>query len=135
MRTVEESAEARPDVQLSVLHRPTHMLVRLCGEIDVATAPELRDRLLPLIRSGVGLVILDLSEVSFCDASGLSVLVGIHLHAGVLGVTLRLTALRPRLAWLLRVNGLDHTLAIYPAPPEGPARGGARGRSRVRTCS
>lgn len=131
VRTVEDSAEARPDVQLSVLHRSTHTLVRVCGEIDVATAPELHDRLLPLVRSGVGLVILDLSEVSFCDASGLSVLVGMHRHAGVLGVTLRLTALQPRLAWLLHVNGLDRTLAIYPAPPQGPTRSGAR----VRACS
>jgi len=133
VRTTE--AEARPDVQMSVLHRSTHTLVRLRGEIDVATAPKLNDRLLPLLRNGVGLVLLDLSEVSFCDASGLGVLVTIHLHAGVLGVTLRLTALRPRLARLLRINGLDRTLAIYPAPPGAPARGGARVRARGRACA
>jgi anti-anti-sigma factor len=115
VRTAEDLA-ARTGVQLSVLHRPTHTLVRLRGEIDVATSPELRDRLLPLLRSGPGLVLLDLSEVSFCDASGLGVLVSVHLYAGVLGVSLRLTDLRPRLARLLRINGLDHTLSFYPAP-------------------
>jgi anti-anti-sigma factor len=132
VRTADDSAGDRHDVQLSILHRPTHTLVRLRGELDLATASGLHDRLLPLLRSGVGLVILDLSGVSFCDASGLGVLVSLHLHAGVLGVVLRLTALQPRLTWLLSINGLDRTLSIYPAPPDAPTRGGSRGRSRVR---
>ena len=134
MRTTEDSAKTRSDVQLSISHRSTHTLVRLRGEIDVATSPKLHDQLLPLMRSGIGLVLLDLSEISFCDVSGLRVLVSVHLHAGVLGVTLRLTALRPRLARLLRISGLDRTLSVYPAPPEAPTRDGARVRSRVRAC-
>ena len=124
-------------LESSVVHRPTHTIIRLRGEIDVATAPGLHERLLTLLRRGMGLIILDLSEVSFCDASGLGVLVSGHLHAKVLGVTLRLTAPRPRMARLLHLHGLDRTLEIYPASPGGLTRGGFRTGPpwpRVRDC-
>jgi anti-anti-sigma factor len=133
VRTAKDSA----DLELSIVHRPTHTVVRLRGGIDVATAPGLHERLLSLLRRGMGLIILDLSEVSFCDASGLGVLVSGHLYAKVLGVTLRLTAPGPRMTKLLRLHGLDRTLAIYPAPPDALTRGGSRGgspRPRVRAC-
>jgi anti-anti-sigma factor len=117
VRAPKDPAENRTDVELSVLHRSTHTIVRLRGEIDFATAPGLRERLFGLLQPGVGLVILDLSGVSFCDASGLGVLVGSHHRATMLGLTLRLTALPPRVAKLLRIHGLDRTLTIYPAPP------------------
>jgi STAS domain-containing protein/XFP-like protein len=65
VRTAKDSAE----LELSVVRRLTHKGVGLRGEIDVATAPGLRDRLLTLLRCGMGPIILDLSEVLFCDAS------------------------------------------------------------------
>jgi anti-sigma B factor antagonist len=114
-------------MELSALNRPTHTFLRLRGEIDVATAPGLRERLSALLRPGMGLVILDLSGVSFCDASGLGVLVGSHRRALMMGVTLRLTALPPPLARLLRIHGLDRVLTIYPALPYAPAWRGTRG--------
>jgi anti-anti-sigma factor len=110
--------ESCTDVELSVLHRSTHSLIRLRSEIDLATAPGLRERLLGLLQPGMRLVILGLSGVSFCDASGLGMLVGSHRRATTLGVTLRLTALRPQIARLLHIHGLDRILAIYPAPPD-----------------
>jgi anti-anti-sigma factor len=116
VRTAEDPAEDRADMELSVRHRSTHTIVRLGGEIDIASAPGLRERLFGLLQPGMGLVILDLSGVSFCDASGLGVLVGSHHRATRLGVTLRLTAPRPRIARLLHIHGLDRTLPIYPAP-------------------
>jgi anti-anti-sigma factor len=125
--TAEDSAEISTDMELSVLNRSTHTLLRLRGEIDVAAAPGLRERLSALLRPGMGLVILDLSGVSFCDASGLGVLVGSHRRALIMGVTLRLTALRPPLARLLRIHGLDRVLTIYPALPDAPTWRGTRG--------
>jgi anti-anti-sigma factor len=116
VRGPKDPTESRTDVEVSVLHRETHTLIRLGGEIDFATVPGLRERLFGLLRPGAGLVILDLSGVSFCDASGLGVLVGSHHHAATLGLTLRLTALPPRVADLLHLHGLDRVLAIYPAP-------------------
>jgi anti-anti-sigma factor len=116
------------DVEISVFERSNHVLVRLRGEIDLATAPGLRDGLFELLRPGVGLIVLDLSEVSFCDASGLGVLVGSHRRAAKLGITLRLAALRPSIARLLHIHGLDRSLAIYPALSDALAWRGIHSR-------
>jgi anti-anti-sigma factor len=128
------TAEDRTKVELSVFHGPAHTLVRVRGEIDVATAPGLRGRLFGLLRHGAGLAIFDLSGVPFCDASGLGMLVGSHRYATVLGVTLRLTALRPQLARLVKINGLDRVLTIYPAPPTWHGARGRRPQPWVRAC-
>jgi anti-sigma B factor antagonist len=94
----------------------------------------LRERLFGLLRRASELVILDLSGVPFCDASGLGMLVGSHRHATMLGVTLRLTALRPRVARLVYINGMDRVLSIYPAPLTWHGARGRRPQPRVRVC-
>ena len=118
MGTGEDPGEAGTDVELSVVYRSTHVIIRVRGEIDIATTPGLRERLRGLLQPGMGLVILDMSRVSFCDASGLGMLVGTHHHATMLGLTLRLTALPPRTTRLLHIHGLDRVLTIYPALPD-----------------
>jgi anti-anti-sigma factor len=134
VRTAEDPAEPRDNMDLSVFRGSTHMLIRLRGEIDVATAPGLRERLFGLLRRGVAVVILDLSGVPFCDASGLGMLVGSHRHATMLGVTLRLTALRPRVARLVYINGMDRVLSIYPAPLTWHGVRDRRPQPRLRAC-
>ncbi len=45
------------------------------GEIDLATAPDLREFLLPILEHQTGPVVVDLSAVAFMDSTGLHVLV------------------------------------------------------------
>ncbi|WP_240777245.1 STAS domain-containing protein [Nonomuraea basaltis] len=87
-------------------------IVRLSGEIDVFTTQALRQQLLNTLRYSTSLLILDLSEVSFCDASGLTVLVGIQDRARAQGITLALTAPRPCMSRLLHITGLDRCLPM-----------------------
>jgi anti-anti-sigma factor len=100
-------------MSLSVLSRPAVTIARLEGELDIATTPTLRERLLGVFRPGVRLLIIDLSGVSFCDVSALAVLVGTQRRATGLGVTVRLASPRPQMAKLLRVTGLDQCFTIY----------------------
>ncbi|NUW38668.1 STAS domain-containing protein [Nonomuraea rhodomycinica] len=88
--------------------------VHLTGEIDVFTSHALRRRLMRALPAGAGLLIVDLSAVSFCDASGLAVLVGIQRRARPRGVALTLKAPRPLMTTLLRVTGLDRVLTVVP---------------------
>ena len=48
------------------------------GELDLATAPELEDKVLGAIREAGRQVVLDLRELSFMDSSGVRVLVSAH---------------------------------------------------------
>jgi anti-sigma B factor antagonist len=50
-------------------------MVCVSGELDIATAPRLRDELLWLVKSGVRAVTVDLARLTFIDSTGLSVLV------------------------------------------------------------
>jgi anti-sigma B factor antagonist len=50
-------------------------VVRFDGEIDLATAPMLRDALLSVLEQHTGPVVVDLSKVPFMDSAGVHVLV------------------------------------------------------------
>jgi anti-anti-sigma factor len=57
-------------------HDPRQVCVRLKGELDVAAVPPARDRIAKLKRRGAH-VVLDLRGLSFIDASGLNLVLGL----------------------------------------------------------
>ncbi|GAA3661796.1 hypothetical protein GCM10022224_026690 [Nonomuraea antimicrobica] len=86
--------------------------VHLSGEIDIFTSAALRRRLLSTLNYSTSLLIIDLSQVSFCDAGGLAVLVGIQRRARPLGITLALSGPRPFMSRLLNLTGLGRGLPM-----------------------
>ena len=118
-------------------------IAELTGELDVAGAPVLRDQLLSLLRPGSSRLIVDLSGVSFCDASGLAVLVNTGRRARLLGGFLRLAAVSPEAGRVLTLTGLHRRLEIFPtvqaaatgaqAARHGTPGAAARGRA-ARAC-
>ena len=54
----------------------TRTVLAVNGEIDIATAPTLRQRIQDAVDDGVRLVAVDLTEVGFMDSTGLGVLIG-----------------------------------------------------------
>jgi anti-anti-sigma factor len=89
-------------------------ILALRGELDMASAPAVGEHLLAALPRSARLLILDMGEVSFCDAAGLSVLIGVQRRAAGLGITLYLSRLRPQVAKLLRITGLDRGLNVRP---------------------
>jgi anti-anti-sigma factor len=71
-------------------------IAELSGELDLACAPALREQLAGLLPAGCSRLVIDLSRVSHCDASGLAVLIGIGRRARLLGGFLRLAAVSPQ---------------------------------------
>lgn len=88
-------------------------LVAVGGEIDVYTAPKLRERLVSLIDAGHYHLIIDLEAVDFLDSTGLGVLVGalkrVRAHQG----SLRLICTQERLLKIFRITGLAKVFGIY----------------------
>jgi anti-sigma B factor antagonist len=101
-------------------------IVHLRGELDHGTREAVRERLLRALHRSSSLLILDLSGVSFCDAGGLGVLVGVHHQARTLNITFGLATPRPQVAKVLRLTDLDHSFPMY-----GTTQG--RGTARVRS--
>lgn len=84
----------------------------LSGELDISGADGLRDTLDDLHRRGHRLVEVDLSELDFLDAAGLSVLVRADRRFRDSGAELVLTGLRPAQRRLLEITGLDRVLTL-----------------------
>jgi anti-sigma B factor antagonist len=82
-------------------------VIRVAGELDIATAEKAYSYISDIIDGGPAPVTVDLSGLTFCDASGLGVLARIARHAKQAGRQLKLSAARPSLLKLMRLTGLD----------------------------
>jgi anti-anti-sigma factor len=97
--------------------RNGYTIAELSGELDIACVPTLRERLLGVLRPDAGHLVVDLSRVTFCDASGLAVLIGIGRRAALLGGVLGLVAPSPPAMTLIHSLGLHRKLDIFPSVP------------------
>ena len=92
-----------------------YTVATLTGELGMACTPVLREQLLGVLRPRASRMVIDLSKVSLCDASGLAVLVGTGRRARLLGGVLRLAAPSPAVAAALRLGGLLRQFDIFPS--------------------
>ena len=88
---------------------PAPTLVTVAGEIDISTAPQLRDRMLPLPDDDL---VLDISGVRLCAAAGLRVMLDLQDRRARRGAQLVLAGPAPTVRRVLCVTGLDKTLPI-----------------------
>jgi anti-sigma B factor antagonist len=86
-------------------------VLRIRGELDISTADQLRRAAGPHVAAG-GRLVLDLSRVTFCDSTGLAVLVGFHKRLAASGGSLELYAPVPRVRHLLAITGLDRVFTV-----------------------
>jgi anti-sigma B factor antagonist len=87
-------------------------IVSMTGELDIATAEQAYTYVsdaIDALGQGPAPFSMDLSGLSFCDASGLGVLARIARHARHAGRQLRLTSARPALVRIIRITGLDRS--------------------------
>jgi|1185.fasta_scaffold13197_3 anti-anti-sigma factor len=93
---------------------PGHIVLSVSGELDIATTAGLRTEIAQVLSTTTTPVIIDLSGVSFCDASGLALLVGARRRARLDGRTLVLAGPRPNVTKLLHITGLDRAFSVHP---------------------
>jgi len=92
----------------------TGVVLKLTGELDLDTAPILYSRLEDIVGRGRWRIVVDASDLSFCDSTGLSALLAAHQACTSAGGFLRLAAPDDLLVRLLAVVGLQATIPIYP---------------------
>jgi anti-sigma B factor antagonist len=110
------------DLTLATRELDSATVVAVGGEIDVYTAPKLRDKITELVARGHYDIVVDLEAVEFLDSTGLGVLVGglkkVRQHNGML----RLVCTQERLLKIFRITGLAKVFDIH-ASAEGAAAG------------
>ena len=106
-----ESSE-RPDFVLAVDLAGAQPVVRLTGDVDMATSAAIRNALSELVDCGHIAVVVDLSEVSFMDSSGLHVLVDTHRRLLEQGGKVVLQEPGPVVDRLLHVSGFAPMFGI-----------------------
>lgn len=88
-------------------------VLRVSGEIDVATAPKLREKIISLVGEGCLSIVVDLAAVDFLDSTGLGVLVGalkrVREHDG----ELRIACDEPRIVKVFEITGLTDVFGLH----------------------
>jgi anti-sigma B factor antagonist len=97
-------------------------VLRLAGEIDVATAPRLRDRLVALATGGHPRIVVDLAGVSFIDSMGLGALLSGMKRARAHDGDLRLAGATDHVAKVLQITRLDLAFVMTDTVDEATAR-------------
>jgi anti-sigma B factor antagonist len=93
-------------------------VLRLAGEFDVYTAPQLRERVIELVDGGTRHVMADLREVTFLDSTGLGALIGGLKRLRARDGSLTLVIGTDRIRRIFRVTGLDRVFVLGPSVQE-----------------
>lgn len=100
-----------------------YTVLQVHGEIDVYTAPVLREHLSEVIAEGRYHLVIDMTTVDFLDSTGLGVLVGtlkrIRGHEG----SLQLVCDQEKILKVFRITGLTKVFPIHADVPAALAAG------------
>lgn len=104
---------------------PGLALVAVTGEVDLATAPGLRETLLRVLHTHGPVVLdIDLAGVTFLDCTGIGALVAVRNAAVHVGCHVRVCHPQPIVRRVLEVTGLLNVLTVeqqrLPADPQHP---------------
>ena len=101
------------DLKLDHHTKDSNEIVDVEGEIDVYTAPRLRELLIELVNKGHFRLIVNMEKVEFLDSTGLGVLVGglkrVRAHDG----SLDLVCTQERILKIFRITGLTKVFGIH----------------------
>jgi anti-sigma B factor antagonist len=95
------------------------------AEIDISNADKVRDQLLAVLHEGATVLVVDMSETTFCDSAGVNALVRVYQQALALGAAVRLVTTTRAVQRVLDVTGVDRLIDTFRAVDAALAAGGA----------
>jgi len=101
------------DLGLDVSEHGATTVLSVRGEVDVYTAPRLREKLVELVSQGKHTIVIDLEAVDFLDSTGLGVLVGGLKRARSHEGELSLVCTQHRILKVFEITGLTRVFAIH----------------------
>jgi anti-sigma B factor antagonist len=120
------------DPTFAVFVRGPWSILRVSGEIDMATAPRLRQQVVVMVNTGHLNVILDLTEVDFLDSVGLGVVVGAVKRVRTNGGEIHIVCANEQILKLFDITRLHAAVGVHDTIDEAlesaspaPIQGGA----------
>jgi|1186.fasta_scaffold232823_2 anti-anti-sigma factor len=117
-------SDSRPELLIHAESRlgASDVLIRVSGEIDLASSPALERRLGEFISRGARTVVVDLRDVEFCDVTTVNALLRVEAELRAADGRLRLLGPCPWMSRMLSVLALQHRLQLeQPADAAGAA--------------
>jgi anti-sigma B factor antagonist len=90
-------------------------VVRLPAEIDLTGSDAVREALLAVLNQAALALIVDMTNTTFCDSSGITALARAARRATATGATVRLAVTAPPVLRVLSLVGIDRLIDIYPS--------------------
>ncbi len=106
------------DLGLDVSQRGEVTVLAVHGEIDVYTAPKLREKLIELVSEGSYDVVVNLEGVDFLDSTGLGVLVGALKRVKAHDGSLSLVCTQDKILKIFKITGLTKVFPIHTSVEE-----------------
>lgn len=82
------------------------------GELDAYTAPDLRDSLDEMLAEGDAWIVVDLTELTYLDSTGLGILVGTAKKCRQASGDLAVACARPNLLRIFQISGTQEILNV-----------------------
>ena len=112
------------DLRMEVIEQDGIPVLGVHGEVDVSTAPQLRQHLVELSSSGAATAVVDLEGVDFLDSTGLGVLVSGLKRFRTIGGDLLLVCTHRRVLKVFEITGLTTVFSIADTVDEATATPG-----------
>lgn len=88
-------------------------VIKLEGEVDVYTAPQLKQQMIGLLEAGTKRIVVDLTNVEYFDSTALGVLIGGLKRMRERDGNLSLICPNARIRRVFEITGLDKIFDIY----------------------
>lgn len=97
--------------------RGESVVVEVGGELDLASSPDLERVLDETLRTGHGLVVVEMGDLQFIDMAGLRVLLSAQQRAEERGVRLVLANVRAQIRRVMALARVDDLLTVLETSP------------------
>ena len=101
------------DIGLTVTEREGVTVVTASGDLDLGSAPRLRELAVRRLLQGDRALVIDLSAVGFLDSTGLGILVAVLKRARSLGAELHLVVTEARIRHVFELTGLTTAFGFH----------------------
>ncbi|WP_068676122.1 anti-sigma factor antagonist [Oceanobacillus sp. Castelsardo] len=100
------------ELNIDIVEERNKSIVRLSGEIDAYTAPQLKEKLLPLTKISGNDVEVDMEFISYMDSTGLGVFISGLKSSKVNNSQLKIINLSDRVYRVFNITGLHEIMDL-----------------------